>query len=85
MNEIKNAVNGFNRINIPKKRINKLEDRLENYPTYSMDREKDFRNTQTDEKIRGMVDSARRPNTSLIGVPKREDRENGAKERIFCN
>lgn len=36
-----------------------------------MGREKDFKNTQTDEKIRGMVDSARRPDTSLIGVPKK--------------
>nr|AIN80991.1 L1TD1 [Dobsonia moluccensis] len=78
--EVKNSIPALsNRIDILKERMSNLEDRIEEFPKDTMQMAKQI---IIKERIRDIEDRSRSSNIRLIGIPEKDNKENGAEEII---
>ncbi|XP_029801680.1 LINE-1 type transposase domain-containing protein 1 [Suricata suricatta] len=76
--EIRNSIDVLNnRINILEERMDNLEDRIEEFSKDTMQMAKQIINR---ERSRDIEDRSRSSNIRLIGIPEKDNKENGAEE-----
>ena len=86
INEIKNTLEGTNRIMEEEDRISEVEDRM--VEINESEREKEKRIKRNEENLRDLQDNVKCPNIRIIGVPeedKKKDHEKILKEIIVEN
>lgn len=76
--EVKNSVPALsNRIDILKERMSNLEDQIEEFPKDTMQMAEQI---IIKERIRHIEDRSRSSNIRLIGIPEKDNTENGAEK-----
>ena len=79
-NEIKNSLEGINRITEAEKRISDLEDKIVEITTTEQNKEK--RMKRIEDSLRDLWDNIKHTNIQIIGVPEEEEKKKGT-EKIF--
>ena len=80
INEIKNSLEGINRITVAEERISDLEKKIVEITTADQNKEK--RMKRNENSLRDLWDNIKRTNIRIIGVPEKEEKKKGP-EKIF--
>ena len=78
--EMKNTLEGINKINEAEERISELKDRM--VEITAVDKNKEKRVKRNKDSLRELWDNIKHTNIHIIGVPEGEEREKGP-EKIF--
>ena len=80
INEIKNSLEGINRITEAEGQISDLEDKIVEITTAEQNKEK--RMKRIEDSLRDLWDNIKHTNIQIIGVPEKEEKKKGT-EKIF--